>query len=205
MTGSAKFAPRSADDVVRLIEEHALAWVLASDENGLFSAAAPFCLQAEKAEFHALVGHVPRSSRLAKVLRKPAKVLLLFSGPNTYVSPSWFSNRTQAPTWNFASAQFEVEAQLIDDPGFLQQHLVELVNTLERRRSNAWRVDEMGDRYDKLAERIVAVQANILTWESRFKLGQDEPDETFAEIMTALEAEGSDDVLHWMRAFNDSR
>ena len=182
-----------------------MAWIMANDTNGTFATAAPVCLQRDGMSLKSLVGHLPRSSRLALVLNRPIDALILLAGPNTYISPSWFSDRTQAPTWNYASVQFSVRMRLVDDSGFLDAHLRELVSIVEKDRPHAWGVDEMGARYSKLSERIVSFNAAISSWSGRFKLGQDEPDKTFDEIMASLPNEMDGSILRWMKAFNSDR
>ncbi|MCG8371659.1 MAG: FMN-binding negative transcriptional regulator, partial [Proteobacteria bacterium] len=149
-----------------------------------------------------LQGHLPRASRLARSIDSPTEALVIAAGPNAYISPSWFSDRTQAPTWNFVSAQFRVEIESSDDPRILADHLDELVGIMERNRENPWSVAEMGGRREELARRIIAFDAAIGSWDGRFKLGQDEPAQTFAEITTALRTAGEHPVLSWMEAFD---
>ncbi len=182
-----------------------MAWIWAQDRNGMFATAAPVCLQLDGDTLISLVGHLPRSSRLARALTTPVDTLAVVSGPGTYVSPSWFSNRTQAPSWNYASAQFNLRLSSMDDPLFLDRHLRELVTLMEEGRERLWSVDEMGDRYDSLSKRIIAFEGSITSWDGRFKLGQDEPDGTYEEIVAALGDSGADDILTWMKDFNSVR
>lgn len=203
MAGPHEFEARSTADLIRLIRQSPLVWIFARDDSGYFATAAPVCLHMSGDEPASLVGHVPRTSRLAGLITSSTEALVVSAGPNAYISPSWFSDRTQAPTWNFVSAQFCVQIESSDDPRFLADHLDELVGILERDRERFWSVAEMGGRREKLARRIIAFDAKIGSWDGRFKLGQDEPAQTFAEITTALRAAGEHSVLSWMEDFND--
>lgn len=200
-----RFEPRSEDDIVALVDENALAWIFLRDEQGPFATAAPVRPGIVDGRLRKLVGHVPRGWRVARCLETTREALILVAGPHGYISPSWMSDRTQAPTWNFTSAQFLTEAGLVDDPAFLDAHLRDLTAATERGRDRSWHVDEMGERMRKLAARIVAFEARIIKTESRFKLGQDENDQTFDEITDALGRAGSADLLRWMHAFNSER
>jgi transcriptional regulator len=53
----------------------------------------------------------------------------------------------------------------------------------------------MGERYHELKKRIVAFRATVLETHARFKLGQDENDVTFKEIVTSL---GDRTLAEWM-------
>lgn len=115
------------------------------------------------------------------------------------------SDRTQAPTWNFTSARLVAMMHAVEDPATLEDHLRELVAAMEKNRADAWQVEEMGPRMQRLTAGIVAFKANITDREYRFKLGQNEDDKAFAEIMRGLEREGNEGLMRWMREFNPSR
>jgi transcriptional regulator len=137
--------------------------------------------------------------------RDHPRALLLFMGVNGYISPSWMRDRTQAPTWNYVGAQFLVDIEFIDDVPGRDAVLEDLVNAMETGRENAWSGAEMGARYAILANRIVAFRANIVQRRVKFKLGQDERDDVYADICTAMDAGGNPDLGAWMRRANVHR
>lgn len=200
-----RFAARNGGDTVRLVERNPLAWIFLTDEDGPFATAVPIRPSLEDDDLRTLIGHVPRRTRIARAFEDGPRALILILGPHGYVSPSWMSDRTQAPTWNFASAQFVADIELVDDENYLEGHLRDLTGALESDRDGAWQVDEMGQRYEKLAARIVAFEARIVSRDARFKLGQDESDRTFREILDALESQGDAALAELMREFNDER
>lgn len=202
---SSRYAALNAGDLVRLVDENPVVWIFLEDEEGAFVTAAPVRPVTADGRLRQLIGHVPRGTRMHRALKAPCGGLILALGPHGYISPSWISDRTQAPTWNFASAQFVAILQAIEDPTMLEDHLRDLVNAMERNRAKAWRVEEMGPRMKRLAAGVVAFEAKITDRECRFKLGQNEDDQTFAEIMRGLELEKNEGLRRWMREFNPSR
>jgi len=203
--GSERYAARDADDLVRLVDENPLVWIFLEDEVGPFATGAPVRPVVANGQLQQLIGHVPRGSRVHRALRTPCKGLILALGPHGYVSPSWLSDRTQAPTWNFTSARLLATLKAIEDPALLEDHLRDLAKAMERNREDAWRVEEMGPRMQRLAAGVVAFDAQITDRECRFKLGQDEDDQTFTEIMRGLDREGNRGLRRWMREFNPFR
>jgi transcriptional regulator len=146
-----------------------------------------------------------RSNPLFAALQRDARALLLFSGPHGYISPSWVSNRTWAPTWNYAVVQFVVTVAFDEAPARLDAHLADLARAMEQGRPNAWQPSEMGARYEKIKRMIVPFEATVVEQRARFKLGQDERDSLFAEITEALGRSDSDALLTWMRELNPGR
>lgn len=205
MPGQRRFAARACTDILHLVERNPLAWIFVTDDHGPYATAVPIRPSLEDDGLRKLIGHVPRQTRIARAFEAGVRALVLILGPHGYVSPSWMSDRTQAPTWNFAQAQFVAEVELVDDETYLAWHLRDLTRALEGGREGAWRVEEMGHRYEKLAARIVAFEARILSSDARFKLGQDESGRTFGEIVDALESQGDAVLAALMREFNDER
>jgi transcriptional regulator len=201
-----RFAPPSAAAVLELIEQHPLAWIV-SMTGGDF-AATPLPLRplaGADSRIEGFLGHFARANAQVGVLRRDPEALILFMGPQGYISPSWFSDRTQAPTWNYATAQFLVDIEFFEEPAELRAVLDDLVGALERGRPQAWTANDMGARYDRLAAHIIGFRATVRSQRVKFKLGQDEPDDVFGEIRAALRAAGATELLSWMEASNERR
>ncbi len=207
MTGKADiFAPGSEEQVLRLVLEHPLAWVVSSAD-GEFRAT-PLPLRPRvgaDGRIEALDGHMARTTPLCAALQRDGRALILFSGPSGYISPSWVSNRTWAPTWNYAVVQFIVTVAFDEAPARLDAHLNDLVTAMEEGRPNAWQASEMGTRYETLRRMIIPFVATVVEQRPKLKLGQDERDAIFAEITEALDRSGSDALLAWMRELNPNR
>jgi transcriptional regulator len=204
---SDRFAPASEAEVTRLIHESPLAWVVTTTGADFRATALPLrpIVVGENPSVSAFQGHFARSNDHVNMLRDHPRALLLFMGVNGYVSPSWMHDRTQAPTWNYASAQFLVDIEFIDDVPGRDATLEDLVNAMETGRENAWSAAEMGGRYAMLANRIVAFRANIVQRRVKLKLGQDERDDVYADICAAMDASGNSNLCTWMRRANTHR
>jgi len=125
-------------------------------------------------------------------------------GVNGYVSPSCMHDRTQAPTWNYAGAQFLVDIEFIDDAAGRDAVLQDQVNAMETGRENAWSAAEMGARYAMLANRIVAFRANIVQRRVKLKLGRTSAMTSMQISATAMDA-GNPELSAWMRRANIHR
>jgi transcriptional regulator len=204
-TTSDKFAPKSEEQVLRLVLEHPLAWVVSHDDGGFRATPLPLRPRVRDDRIEALEGHIPRAHPQYAALQRDGRALILFSGPQGYVSPSWMSDRTWAPTWNYAVVQFLVTITFDETPARLDAHLNDLVGAMERGRPRAWQISEMGARYDMIKHKIVPFEAKVLEQRAKFKLGQDERDSVFAEMTEALGGSGSDELVAWMRELNPGR
>lgn len=197
------YAARAQADLVALLAAQPLAWLVSA--GGEDAASTPLPLRAgfdAGGHLVSLLGHCARRNpHVARLQRDPdAQVLVM--GPNAYVSPSWLDDRTQAPTWNYASATFQVRVSLLADADAIDAELDALVTQMEAGRANAWRMAEMGERQARLAQGVVALRADIVSAQATFKLGQDERRQDFDQIVRGLEQGGEHQVVAWMRAFD---
>nr|WP_315218335.1 alpha/beta hydrolase fold domain-containing protein [uncultured Duganella sp.] len=194
-----KFLPRSPADLVDLVRQQPLAWIVSGAGAGLQASVLPVQLECDAAGAPLrLLGHFGRNNPQwqALALSPRAKVLLL--GPHGYISPSWYVDRSQAPTWNYAWAQFDVDVEIRDTPQDADALLRGLVDAMEAGRPAAWRVGDMGPRYDRLSSGVVGFHARVVSVASRFKMGQDERDDVFADIVRGLRVTGGERLADWM-------
>src|SRR5882724_4998891 len=131
------FEPRTQGDLLQLIAEYPLAWVVSAAEGGF--GATPLPLLAEPAadgQIVSLLGHFALSNPHVALLRAAPQATILFMGPQGYISPELVCQPGWAPTWNYASAQFDVDIEL--RPGENERALEQLVHWMERDRQVPW-------------------------------------------------------------------
>ncbi len=184
-------------DVADLISQYPLATLVTAASSGFLSRPLPML-----ADFDAsgklvnLVGHMARGNPLVAQLRKDATACFLFHGPHHYISPTLVPDRNWAPTWNYALLR--VTARVEFAPQKNDYALRRLVEKMEAGRPDAWSVEELGARYDKLSQHIVAFDAQVTDVDATFKLGQDEKPEMFDSIQAGV---GHAELRQWMLRF----
>lgn len=199
MTG--KFEPRTASDISDLLATQRLAWIVSREGEELRASTLPLLARCgDDGTIIQLVGHFPRSSPHVAALRADPRCLILLLGPHAYISPSWVSDRTWGPTWNFAHTQFSAALSFFENPAEIEAHLRELVDEMERGRERAWNVDEMGDRFHHLSHGVIGFTAHVTATQSRFKLGQDERPEILRDILQALSDTPLATMMHKINA-----
>lgn len=202
-----RFGAVDSSDLARLVEKHPLAWVVSATPDDFRSTLLPLRILERDADggISRLRGHFARSNPHVAALKADPRATALFLGAHGYVSPSWMRDRSQAPTWNYVSAQFQLELTFRDEPDHADAALRDLVEGMEADRPGRWRIEEMGQRYTGLARGVVAFDARVLRVEPKYKLGQDEREDVYADIVCGLEAEGARDLIDWMSLYNCSR
>lgn len=178
--------PRHPGDIDRLIAAHPFALVVSSAEGTPVATPLPLLLERDADGTLALLGHIARAHPHAALLRRTPRALVVFQGPHGYISPSWLTDRTRAPTWNYETVHFEVDVEFDERAEATDDALARLVDHMERHRPGPWSAAEMGARYAALAQAVVAFRARVVAAHPRFKLGQDERPDIHADILAAL-------------------
>jgi transcriptional regulator len=197
------FAPRDDADIEALIAAAPLAWVVSATGGPPLATPLPLLI-ADGWTGDApprLIGHFARTNPQVERLRREPQALLLFMGPNAYVSPSWMADRRQAPTWNYACAQLHATIRFQDAPGDAEAAVTRLATLMEQGRPRAWSPAEMAERLERLARGVVAFEAEVSGTSAKFKLGQDERRDVFADIAAGLSQGGQSDLVVWMQSF----
>ncbi len=192
---SSPYVPRDNSDVTRLVEAYPLCWIVTGGPVGRLATPLPLLPETDdEGAVRSLLGHIPRAHPQCVALESDPRASILCMGPQGYVSPELVSNPTWGPTWNYATCRFEVEIEFVPDE--IDAALSRLAEALEGSDPGAWEPERMGPRKEQLKLRIIAFRAHVRETHARFKLGQDENDVTFAEI---VEGHADPELAGWMR------
>ena len=119
-----------------------------------------------------------------------SQALVIFQGPHTYVSPSWYVNPENVPTWNYTVVH-AYGVPRVGDPRTAINHLRELVNKHEKSFEKPWDFDPNATWIQRLLPGIAAFEMKIEKLQGKFKLNQNRKPEDRAGVIEALAA--SDD------------
>ena len=181
-----------------LIEEIGFGMVFAETPDGPRVANVPLVSTGNGA----LHFHLARGNALTKHIAART-ALAVVNGPDAYVSPRWYSDRGQVPTWNYVALELEGPVRQIDDDGL--HGLLETIGERQEARiatGEPWRPEDVPqDLWDRLAKGIVGFEMEIRAWRPTFKLSQNKPAEERLRVADALEAHGSPAIAALMRRF----
>lgn len=180
------FVPRDESDVGKLVRAYPLCWILSGEAGERLATPLPLLPEEDgEARVISLFGHMAKSNPQQKALELDPRATILCMGPQGYISPHLVSNPTWGPTWNYAVCRFETRVRFV--PEETDKALHELAAALEGSGEGCWNPERMGERYYLLKQRIVAFHAEVIEAHARFKLGQDEDETVFQEIVDGLE------------------
>ena len=144
--------------------------------------------------------HLARGNALTRHL-DGMTALALINGPDGYVSPRWYADGQQVPTWNYVSLELEGRVRKLDDAG-LEALLVDLSARHEARLSEGtpWTIDKLEDRTKAgLMTAIVGFELEVQAWRPTLKLSQNKSPEERARVVAGLQAAGLPAIAQLMR------
>ena len=146
--------------------------------------------------------HLARGNALTRHIAGRTALAVL-NGPDAYVSPRWYSDRGQVPTWNYLALELEGPVRQMTEDGL--HGLLEAIGERQEARIESgqpWRPEDVPqDLWNRLAKGIVGFEMDVRAWRPTFKLSQNKPPEERLRVADALEAQGSPAIAALMRRF----
>lgn len=186
----AHFEQNDHDEVVRFMRAYSFATLCSTDDGVPFASHLPI-LVADATQGHVLLeGHVARGNpQWRHADGKP--VVVIFTGPHHYVSPTWYEEPGTVPTWNYlavhATGIFNTLSELD-----LRRILAQTVEVYEAGMTTPWRPDPAA--VEPLLGGIVGFRVEVKLLEAKWKLNQNHALPRRERVIRALEAVGGEDA-----------
>ncbi|MCB0777826.1 MAG: FMN-binding negative transcriptional regulator, partial [Chitinophagaceae bacterium] len=173
--------------VKQFVRDHPFAFIAGTDaENMPVATQVPLFIDERGGKFF-LTGHIMRNTDHHKAFEQNSNVLVVFTGPHTYVSATWYDNPYQASTWNFMSVHAKGKIRFCS-----QDELIDVLRRLtlyyENNNGTSTTVfDNLEVDYrNRLITAIVAFEIEVASLEHVFKLSQDRDEKSYDNIVKNL-------------------
>ena len=123
-------------------------------------------------------------------------VLVVFRGPDTYVSPSLYATKKETgkvvPTWNYAMVQARGKARVRDQSDWLTPQINALTAAREATRPQPWSVtDAPTDYIEAQKQAIVGIEIEIAVLEGKWKVSQNQPEANRRSVVAGFSTDES--------------
>jgi transcriptional regulator len=172
-------------DIPAFINEYPFATLISLDATGPIISFAPLYYDAGK---HQLVGHLANNNQQISVMEKNSAITTLFHGPDGYISPNWYSDKTQVPTWNFMNVEVKGAVTLLHGDSDKLKLLKELSRVHEQKISSDWTIDKLPEvKLNAMLKAITAFAIQIDSCEGKAKLSQNKHQTERLNLINGLE------------------
>ncbi len=180
-----------------LLRSHPLATLVTRTAQGMEANHIPLLLRTEGVERPALVGHVARANPLWRETDLATPVLVIFQGPQHYISPGWYASKAEhgkvVPTWNYAVVHAKGLLRVHDDANWIRQQMQDLTTQQEAPMPRPWSVEDAPRDYtDRLVSAVVGIEISLDSLVGKWKVSQNQPAANQASVQQGLHGLGTD-------------
>ncbi|PWC50806.1 transcriptional regulator [Azospirillum sp. TSA6c] len=173
-----------------LMRETRLANLVTATDEGLMATPLPLFLAPDEGPCGTLYGHLARANPQWKQ-QSLGEPMVLFTGPEAYVSPSWYASKEEhgkvVPTWNYIAVHAYGTAEFFDDADRLLEVVTRLTDLHEGRRAAPWAVADAPVDFIRAQLRgIVGLRLPITRIQGKRKMSQNRSAEDRAGVAAGL-------------------
>jgi transcriptional regulator len=190
------FKEKEKEVVLQFIKEHPFAFLTGCDENNKpVATQVPLFIDEREGKLF-LTGHIMKNTDHHKAFEHNKNVLAVFTGADTYVSASWYTNPQQASTWNYISVHARGVLRFLDNDELLEV-LKRTTNHFENNPHSNSNYEQLPEEYvNRLAKAIIAFEIEVVEMDNVFKLSQNRDEKSYHHIMDKLnELKGDGEVI----------
>ncbi|KJV06277.1 FMN-binding negative transcriptional regulator [Methylocucumis oryzae] len=179
------FNETNSERISSLINGNSFGMLVTAPDGEPYVSHLPFIFDHTAGTKGKLLCHMARANPQWQHFSSSTEVLVVFQGPQAYVSPSWYSS-PGVPTWNYAVVHLRGKPRLIDSEFELEALVERLTHVYESQMPNPWQANLAGERRTKLLNMIVGFEIDITTIQAKFKLSQNRPPEDRQSVVEKL-------------------
>ena len=207
------------DDIAQmqaLMRARPFATLVSSGSLGLFATQLPTVLKAQSdtqsGNWGVIECHLARANPHWRDLASGAEALMIFHGPDAYVSPNWYPTKAATqkvvPTWNYATVHAYGRPAIMEDGAWKRAHVAELTDQQERIAQppsghepplhEPWALSDAPEDYVQIMLRgIVGFRFMISRLEGKSKMSQnrEKPDRDGVQAGLTTRGQGEDDKI----------
>jgi transcriptional regulator len=208
----AHFRVEEKAELIAFLRAHPLGLLIAREignvEENFSADLIPFLVDDEGLTLRA---HFARANPLLRRLAEPQKILVVFYGPQAYVTPAHYPSKAEhgrvVPTWNYAMVQARGVARLHEEPEWIARQFTDLTAQQEARRGRASRDARLSTGYapwapddapkpfiDAQTRAIVGLEIAIDDLRGKYKLSQNRTEKDRSGVMSGLAREDTPDA-----------
>ena len=191
----AHFEESRPEVLAELVRRHPLGLLVTqSADDTLAADAIPWLLDIAADGTRTLRGHVARANPVWRQARGDIDALVVFQGPQAYVSPSLYASKTEhgkvVPTWNYIMVQARGRFEAMDDAAWTLVLVTRLTERHESPRAAPWAVsDAPAEFVDRMLGMIVGVQLRVASMTGKWKTSQNRSATDRAGVREGLRAD----------------
>lgn len=171
-------------EIIAFMQRYSFATIISMMDDKPVATHLPFLVKEEGGKLM-LRSHFAKANPQWKEILNQT-LLVIFTEPHAYISPSNYEKETNVPTWNYIAVHAYGEAKILDSREEKAELLKHTIETFEAAYFKQW--EALPDDYRlKMMNGIVAFDIEITDLQAKKKLSQNRADKEQENIIRSLE------------------
>lgn len=158
-----------AEEVFEFMKTNAFAVLVSESGHQPVATHLPVLVE-KKDDTFVITTHIAKANPHWQLLDK-GRVLVIFSAPHAYISPSLYEHSRNVPTWNYIAVHAFGHAELHTDHPMLLSILESTIVNYEENYLAQWKVLDQ-DYVKAMLDEIVGITIHVDEWTAKEKLSQ---------------------------------
>jgi transcriptional regulator len=164
---------KDGDDFLRrLLYKYPLGTIVSMLNGELWGTPLPFIYHPDRGPRGTLTAHLARENPHWQAFDGATEALIMFMGPNAYVSPQWYESPVNAGTWNYATVHIYGTPRIVSETEEMLALMEHFVQHYEGRFATPRGINLQEERKYRLLGRIVGIEVPIARVQAKAQMNQ---------------------------------
>jgi transcriptional regulator len=183
------FKVTNVDEVLDFVQKNSFGTIVTTEQGKPIATHLPLGLN-KKGDDYYITGHMAYGNPQWRTFATCEDVLVMFQGPNAYVSSSWYSQEN-VPTWNYQAIHIYGKASILEKDELIEE-LTRMLEKYEQNRENPVLWDKFSpELLENQLKGIVGFKIKVEEIQAAYKLSQNRNETDYLNIIDKLQNEGN--------------
>ena len=180
-----RYQETDREKILSFMKENSFSIIVTVKDGLPIASHIPLAIEKNIHDEDVLVGHISRVNEQRDTFTEGAKLLCIFPGPHTYISPRWYT-RMNVPTWNYISVHAYGTVRIMEGEE-LKAALSRLVNTHEHLMPHPIKLEDIPEKmFNDDVRGIIGFEIKIEDLQAASKLSQNRDAESYQNVIAQL-------------------
>ena len=178
------FTEPDEEKVFDFMQKNSFAIIIGIYDNFPVSTHVPLEIKKENGKI-IFTSHIMKETDHYKAFSENENVLVIFTGPDCYVSASWYVTKNVASTWNYMDVHAKGKIKFTNDEG--TKKIIENITDKNESPESKAAFNKLPVEYvNRMSEAIIGFNIEVISLENVFKLSQNHDEITRKQIIENL-------------------
>jgi transcriptional regulator len=181
------FKATNSEEIWNFVQKNSFGTIVTTEQGKPIATHLPLGIT-KKGDDYYITGHLAYGNPQWRTFETCEDVLVMFQGPNAYVSSSWYSQEN-VPTWNYQAIHIYGKASILEKDALIEE-LTGMLEKYEKNRENPVLWDKLSpELLENQLKGIVGFKIKVEEIQAAYKLSQNRNETDYINIIDQLKNE----------------